>query len=282
VEPNTKLSFELTTKTGAVLITNHWTYCEDIERTGDAGEYTKRHYTSWVKFARDNGHGNERPILVTGVALTKQFASMACSDRKSRVGCDFTVGVPAAGSGSLTAWGSWNTQDPLVHTNGGPLIPPAQGNQSLGVTPRLQILPAQGNQDPSLAPGLRIPPDHNQCIFLSYFTMKYWILRARAGPHQLPGGESGNYDTGTVAVEPFRPDDGDSTQDANQNKTNDPLVSPLVHSRAIAHSNSPRMTVMTLRLLQNSYLRSESYSRRYRFQTMATENQSNIFVIALQ
>jgi hypothetical protein len=66
--------------------------------------------------------------------------------------------------------------------------------------------------------------------------MKYWVLRASAGPHQLPGRDSRNDDTGTVAVEPFRPD-GDLTQGANQNKAHDPPpVSPLINAFACGRS----------------------------------------------
>lgn len=251
MQPGAKLDFELTSKQGATLIADHLTYREDIERRGNAEAYIKKHYRSWIDFARQEGHGNVKPILVIGVDLTKQFASMAYSDCNTRLGCDFSVGTPAGGSGPQDVWGSWNTKDrSAVHTNCGPLPVLARGNQG----PR-------NSTSEGPAPESITPADHNQCVFIRYYTMRWKVLvmRAGAGPHQLPEGDTGNYDddTGAMAVETFNFDD-DSTQDSSLNVTH--IVPPVSLNNVIVcrrSQNLSRMTTMALTLLQNSYFRLE-------------------------
>lgn len=67
--PGLKMTFELTSNQGAALMANHPTYREDAERERNFRLYTKRHYESWVDFARKQGHGDDeiKPVLVTGV-----------------------------------------------------------------------------------------------------------------------------------------------------------------------------------------------------------------------
>ena len=173
---------------------------------------------------------------------------MAYSDCNTRLGCDFSVGTPAGGSGSLGVWGSWSTEDPLVHTNCGPSPLLARGNRGPRNSP---------SEDP--APESITPADHNQCIFIRYYTMRWKILvvRAGAGPHQLPGGDTGNYDddTGAMAVETFNFDD-DSTQDSSLNVTD--IVPPVSPNDVIVcrrSQNLSRMTATVSTLLQNSYFR---------------------------
>ena len=250
MNPGVKINFEFNSKRGATLITDHTTYKEDMERMGNAEKYIRKHHKSWVYLAEERGDGDVRPVLVTGVDLTKRFASMARSDGDTRLGCAFSVGPPVGGSGSLGVWGSWSSEDPLVHTNCGPPTPPERGNQS-------------PSDSPSEGPSLELipPADHNQCVFIRYYTMrwKFFVLKAMAGPHQLPDGDTGNYDddTGAVAVETSNFDD-DSTQDASLNVTqNAPPVSPNNTIVCRCSQNLSRMTATASTLLQNSYFRSE-------------------------
>ena len=72
--------------------------------------YINKHYESWVDFAREQDHGEDiKPVLVTGVDLTKEFAAIAYSDNRTHMECEFSVGAPAVGFASLSAWGSWST-----------------------------------------------------------------------------------------------------------------------------------------------------------------------------
>ena len=120
LEPGASLLFELTEKQGAALITKYHTYRENIESESAFEEYTKRHYNSWVAFARNGRHGNDiKPILVSGVDMTRDFAMIAYSNNSTNLSSKFTVSVPLLASVSASAWGTWHTQG-LVHNNCGP------------------------------------------------------------------------------------------------------------------------------------------------------------------
>jgi hypothetical protein len=177
VEPGAGIAFEFTRNQGAVLITKDSTYREDIERELTFKNHIKKHYDSWVDFARDQGHGEDiRPVLVTGVDLTREFATAAYSDNRARMECKISAAVPAVGSASASVWGSWRAEG-LVHTNCGPhLVPIAQGDRRS----------SEGS-----AGETAIPDECNQCVFIRYYTIRRWlfiptVIKAGAGPHQLP------------------------------------------------------------------------------------------------
>ena len=86
--------------------------------------------------------------------------------------------------------------------------------------------------------GSAIPEEHNQCIFIRYYTMRKKIfiprlLKAGAGPHQLPDGDTGN--DGTEEVDVGSSDSDDELvevgcAESSLNVThNVPLVSSLHH-----------------------------------------------------
>ena len=78
--PGINISFELTEEQGAALVTKYRTYVDDTRLESTFKAYTKRHYDSWVTFVRGTGEGDTvRPVLVTGVDMTKDFAMMAYS-----------------------------------------------------------------------------------------------------------------------------------------------------------------------------------------------------------
>lgn len=179
VEPGARIAFALTHRQGAVLITQRPTYREDIEKRGNFAKYIRQHYDSWVDFARERGYGEKiKPILVTGVHLTQEFAAAAYSNSRTRMECDFSVEVPAVASGSVSLWGSWSNPG-LVHTKCGP--PPSRTRGSI--------------EGPTLES--EIPDDYDQCVFIRYYTIRKrflipTVLEAGAGPHQLPEGSSEN------------------------------------------------------------------------------------------
>ena len=94
MEPGTRMSFRLTGERGAILITKDRTYPKDIERAGLCQKYTKEYYSSWKAFAREVGHGDVNPVLVTGVDLTTQFSAMAYSGNRTEAVCEFRVDPP--------------------------------------------------------------------------------------------------------------------------------------------------------------------------------------------
>jgi len=168
LEPGSSISFQLTGDQGAALLTKHPIYREDIQLEGAFGDYTKEHYDSWVTFARELGHADDiKPVLVTGVDVTKDFAMMAYSKDDNDLTAEFTVSAP----GVAFPWGAWRTPG-VVYTNCGP-------------QPRR---PPLGNN-----PTETTSDEYNQCVFVRYYTMRKRlgiprIMRAAAGPHDLGPG----------------------------------------------------------------------------------------------
>ena len=180
VKPGTSFSFELTQKQGAALITKHPTFREDIDLEAAFEDYTERHYNSWVAFARNKRCGNDiKPILVSGVDMTKDFAMMAYSNDGTGRSCKFVVSVPIADSGSASVWGNWKAQG-VVHTNCGPLCSQRE---------------ALGNEPPDID-AMETPENYNHCVFVRYYTMRFRtfvppkVTKAEAGPHDLGLGEN--------------------------------------------------------------------------------------------
>ena len=151
--------------------------------------YTKRHYESWVAFARHKGYGSDvQPVLVSGVDITRDFAMAAYSYEDISLESDLTVAAPMLISASASLWGTWRTRY-TPHTNYGPQeCTPPPPEQAMD-TPSLQLT------------GGIIPSAFNQCVFVRYYTMRsrrpLWpfprVVRAGAGPHNLgPGDNAGD------------------------------------------------------------------------------------------
>ena len=183
LEPGVSISFELTEKQGAALVTKYRTYREDAELESTLKAYTKRHYDTWVAFARDAGHGDDiRPVIVTGVDMTRDFAMMAYANNGVSLSSEFTTSVPMVASAYASAWGTWRTEG-LVHTNCGPQLccPPSS-------TRPTDLIPSD-NEDTGI-----VPDEYNQCVFVRYYTVRKralmfpTVIRAAAGPHDLGPG----------------------------------------------------------------------------------------------
>jgi len=184
LEPGFNVSFQLTEKQGAALVTKYPTYREDIQREQIFEEYTKRHYDSWVAFAREAGHGNDiKPVLVTGVDMTRDFAMMSYSNNGVRLASEFTASVPGVASASVSAWGTWRTEG-LVHTNCGPQLcrPPSS-------TQAMDSMSSDNSRTEVVS------DEYNQCVFVRYYTVRKRpllvpkVIRASAGPHDLGPGD---------------------------------------------------------------------------------------------
>jgi len=165
LEPGSSISFQLTGGQGAALLTKHPTYREDAKLGRTFEEYTKTHYNSWVAFARECGHPNDiKPVLVTGVDVTRDFAMVSYSNDGNDLRAQFTTSAPEAGS----PWGTWRAPG-VVHTNCGPQPsrPPSGNSQTEAVS-----------------------DGYNQCVFVRYYTMRKRlgiprVIKAAAGPHDL-------------------------------------------------------------------------------------------------
>ena len=168
-------------------MTKYSTYREDIQREQIFEEYTRRHYDSWVAFARQGGHGSDvKPVLVTGVDMTRDFATMSYLNNGVRLRSEFTASVPGVVSASASAWGTWRTEG-LVHTNCGPQL----------------CLPPSSTQTTDLAlPSVSrielVSGEYNQCVFVRYYTVRKRplltprVIKAAAGPHDLGPGDRDN------------------------------------------------------------------------------------------
>ena len=185
LEPGANFSFELTGNRGAALVTKYPTYRKDSLLESAFEKYTKRHYESWVAFARNKEYGdNVRPILVYGFDMTRDFAMVAYSNEGASLESDLTIAVPMLASASASVWGTWRTRC-SPHTNYGP--------QQCSYPPRERAI-----DSPSLQPvhAKSIPKEFDQCVFIRYYTMRWrkWmfpkVIRAGAGPHDLGTGDN--------------------------------------------------------------------------------------------
>ena len=190
IEAGAGFSFELTGNRGAALVTKYPTYREDSLLESAFEKYTKRHYESWVAFARDKQYGDDvQPVLISGFDMTRDFAMVAYSNENTSIEADLTISVPALASASAAVWGTWRARC-SPHTNYGPqeCIPPSSEQAA-----DLSSLQLTGTS--------RILSEFNQCVFVRYYTMRIRglfalfpkVIRAGAGPHDLgPGDNAGN------------------------------------------------------------------------------------------
>ena len=235
LEPGTGVSFQLTGGQGAALLTKHSTYSEDVQRGGKFEVYAKTHYDSWVAFARECGHPTDvKPVLVTGVDLTRDFAMMSYSNDGDDLTAEFTIPT----SGVPSPWGIWRKPG-AVYTNCGPQLrrPPSV----------IQIVDLEpfGNSDTETVSGV-----YRQCVFIRYYTVRKRlgiprVIKAAAGPHDLgPGNPDDqgpplearcNSDSGSdTMLTPF--DDGGD--DDRSSVTSADSEDTVIHNTTAVHSLS--------------------------------------------
>jgi len=185
LEPGVQFSFKLTGNHGAALRTRYPTYMEDARSESTFGRYVKRHYESWVAFARDKECGDDvRPILVSGFDMTKDFAMLAYSNKgiSLEFGSEIDVAMFASASASITV---------TRHTECSPHL--KCGPQPWGLPPTRQAIDFPSSQ---LADPRAIPTEFNQCVFIRYYTarLRKWmppkVIRGGAGPHDLGSGDN--------------------------------------------------------------------------------------------
>ena len=182
-------------------------------------EYTKCHYDSWVAFAREVGHGNDvRPVLVTCVDMTRDFAMMAYSNSGVSMSSEFTTSIPMIASASASAWGMWRTEG-LVHTNCGPQsCRPPSPTHTTDLTP-------SGNNDAGTMPG-----EYNHCVFVRYYTMRKRalvfpaVIKAAAGPHDLGSGGRDDEELPEVEAQYNDSDSGSDIWDGDRENDRGPVT----------------------------------------------------------
>ena len=182
LESGSSISFQITGDQGAALLTKHPTYREDAELGRALEVYTKENYDSWVKFAHKRGHPNDiKPILVTGVDMTRDFAMMSYSSDGDHLTAEFKTSAP----GVTFPWGAWRTAG-AVHTNCGPQpCRRPSSAQTAGAT-------FSGNSHAEA-----VSDEYDQCVFIRYYTVRKRlgiprVIKAAAGPHDLgPGNRDG-------------------------------------------------------------------------------------------
>jgi len=209
LKPGSSISFQLTGGQGAALLTKHQTYREDIQRELTFEEYAKEHYDSWVAFARERGHGNDiKPVLVTGVDRTNDFAMMSYSNDGGDLTTEFTISAP----GVTSPWGTWRTTG-VVYTNCGPQLcrPPSPTRTADATSPSDSYTGV-------------VSDEYSQCTFVRYYTVRRRlgiprIIKAAAGPRDLDPGDRDhakesplevqcNSDSGSDTVSSLFDDDG--------------------------------------------------------------------------
>jgi hypothetical protein len=152
VGPGTSFSFKLTGKRGAALMTRYQAYREDTLKKSAFERYIKKHYDSWVAFARDQDYGDDvKPVLVSGFDRTKDFAMATYSNDDASFESDLFISVPMLASASASFYVTESTSG-LTHTNHGPqqCVPPSSA----------QILDA--SLEPTSAGA--VSDDYNQCL----------------------------------------------------------------------------------------------------------------------
>ena len=185
--PGAYFSFELTGNHGAALVTKYPTFGKDSLLEFSFEEYTKRHYESWVKFARHKMYGRDvQPILVYGFDMTRDFAMVAYSNEGTSLEADLTITVPMIASASASTWGTWRTRC-TPHTKYWPhQYSHPSSERAIGLPPSQPV------------DAMSIPDEFDQCVFVRYYTMRWrWrfprVIRAGAGPHDLgPGNNEGD------------------------------------------------------------------------------------------
>jgi len=183
-------------------LTKYQTLREAVQRAGTFYKYTKQHYDSWVEFASATGHGDDiRPVLVTGVDRTRDFAIMSYSNDDGVGGDDLRYEFITSAPGDSAAWGIWHTTG-FVHTNCGPQLRPS----STPAQTTDSTVSGNNNAEP-------ISDECNQCVFVRYYTVvkRFGIpkvIKAGAGPRDF--GSGGCEGSGSPKIEVQSPSDSGS------------------------------------------------------------------------
>jgi hypothetical protein len=217
LNPGVTLSFNARSEAGALLMTKHQTFSEDMRQHRNFKRQFLRHYKAWVAFAHKNGDDVELEdlILVTGLDVTKDFAMLAFANDSGDFDINFQVGASQYATGSVGAWGSWRVES-SVHDNWGP-----QDTAPPGTTSALRTVTSEG-ETINAAPS----DEYRQCVFVRGYRVRrrlgVWpqVQKAAAQPQEPPF--DGEDDTGmeVMAVEGITDvsEDGPTSKDKSQSE----------------------------------------------------------------
>ena len=189
LDSDISLSLELPGNRGAALATKYSTYREEFPSESTFEVYTKRHYESWVKFAREKQYGSDiYPVLVTGFDMTEDFTMVAYTNDNASLESWNTINVPMVASASASIRDTWHTRC-SSHTSSGPHQYSPSPHKQAEDSPFLQ----------SVGTG-SVPNELNQGVFIQYYTMRSRkgrqmfpkVNRSGAGPHDLDSGNRGD------------------------------------------------------------------------------------------
>ena len=228
-----QFSFKLTGNHGAALRTRYPTYMEDARSESAFEKYVKRHYESWVAFARDKEYGDDvRPILISGFDMTKDFAMLAYSNKgiSLEFGSEIDVAMFASASASITV---------TRHTECSPHFKCGPQPWGLPPTQRAIEFPSSQCADPRA-----IPSEFDQCVFIRYYTarLRKWmppkVLRGGAGPHDLgPGDNRGGAFPELIAQSD--PDGPTTSRDEDLGSQSDPGTDDADSESIVVVRNTP-------------------------------------------
>jgi hypothetical protein len=161
-ENEANFTFQLTGDCGAALVSRHSTRQTDSQDDlrPRFEKYTKRHYKSWVQFARDRyPHLQEiKPILVSGFDVTSDFAAVSYSND--------LISVPSLQVSS----------NPFTKPMFRPTTPPPfHGKWRYKYPPYFN----DGRSDST---------EPNQCVFIRYYTMRFKGIIAKRVPDRIRAG----------------------------------------------------------------------------------------------
>jgi hypothetical protein len=192
--PGASLDLELTRSEGAGFLTRFPIRCTDTLQDGTLKTYIKKHYDSWLEYARDpsQGFGEINPILVSGIDSARDWAMFTYSTSHNHVSTELTIDVPAVAS----TWASFSATSLScsgMKTNWGPEI--AELEAPSGTTSSIEEsdIRAANSAYPSSEVSRYTMHHHhgNRITFIRGWRMKkrsYWIptvIRAEAEPRDL-------------------------------------------------------------------------------------------------
>jgi hypothetical protein len=185
LNPGVTLSFNARSEAGALLMTKHQTFSEDMKLHRTFKRQFLKHYRAWVAFAQDQGHDVELEdlILVTGLDVTKDFAMLAFANDSGDFDINFQVGASQYATGSVGAWGSWRVAN-SAHENWGPQETAPPG--TIRAASALRTITSAGESSNA------IPNDeYRQCVFIRGYRIRrrfgVWpqVQNAAADPQDL-------------------------------------------------------------------------------------------------
>ncbi|KDQ57869.1 hypothetical protein JAAARDRAFT_250106 [Jaapia argillacea MUCL 33604] len=176
VVPEGGLSFSCSGQDGATLILFEPAQRDDAVRDRLFEQYINHHWRSWERFVEEQGLLVQLSdiVLVTGRDLTTRWSMAAFANSSMSLGGTVSAQVPGAVSATFSVSAGWQCDRSTFHHAG----------------PQLSQL------EPTISEAVEVggPYPLNQCVFLRGFIAKrrkilpqIQILRASAGPHNLPG-----------------------------------------------------------------------------------------------